>query len=159
MCRCARRSSWLGRGWDDLTHIGGAGLAHGALIAVLGGGAADARQQPRVPHGRGGHGISAGRPGDDHRVCASSPAGAKRTCLLGFDESLQALTRNPEGLMHFGGVLALVALLWFVLSAILLESVLSASVPSLAVALWGGAAPLERRRRCWATSAVARCSP
>jgi len=57
---------------------------------------------------------------------------------LGFDQSLQALTRNPEGLMHFGGVLALIALLWFVLSAILLESALSASVPSLAVALWGG---------------------
>ena len=42
--------------------------------------------------------------------------------------------------MHFGGVLALIAILWFVLSAILLESVFSASVPSLAVALWGGSA-------------------
>ncbi|HUJ53754.1 MAG TPA: DUF2189 domain-containing protein, partial [Steroidobacteraceae bacterium] len=46
------------------------------------------------------------------------------------------------GLMHFGGVLALIAVLWFVLSAMLLESVLSASVPSLAVALWGGSSLL-----------------
>jgi uncharacterized membrane protein len=61
---------------------------------------------------------------------------------IGFDESLQALTRNSEGLLHFGGILALIALLWFVLSGILLESMLSGSVPSLAVALWGGASML-----------------
>ena len=46
------------------------------------------------------------------------------------------------GFFALGGILALIALLWFVLSAILLESVLSASVPSLAVALWGGASML-----------------
>ena len=62
---------------------------------------------------------------------------------LGFDESLQALTRNPDGLFHFGGILGLIALVWFVVSAILLESVLSASMPSLAVALWGGASMLS----------------
>jgi uncharacterized membrane protein len=62
---------------------------------------------------------------------------------LGFDESLQGLTRNPDGLMHFGGVLALIALAWFVLSAFLLQSVLNASVPSLAVALWGGSAQVD----------------
>ena len=55
---------------------------------------------------------------------------------------MQALARNPDGLLHFGGILALIALLWFVLSAILLESMLSAAVPSLAVALWGGASAL-----------------
>jgi uncharacterized membrane protein len=57
---------------------------------------------------------------------------------LGFDDSLQALSRNPEGLVHFAGVLALVALLWFMFSAVVLETALNASVPSLAVALWGG---------------------
>jgi uncharacterized membrane protein len=61
---------------------------------------------------------------------------------IGFDESLQALTRNPDGLLHFGGILGLIALVWFVLSAVLLESMLSASTPSLAVALWGGASML-----------------
>lgn len=40
--------------------------------------------------------------------------------------------------MHFAGVLALIALLWFLFSAVLLETALNASVPSLAVALWGG---------------------
>jgi len=65
---------------------------------------------------------------------------------LGFDESLQALTRNPDGLLHFGGVLALVALLWFALSAVLLQSALSAESPSLAVVLWGGAQTLGTRQ-------------
>jgi uncharacterized membrane protein len=59
---------------------------------------------------------------------------------LGFDESLQALSRNSEALTHFAGVLALVALVWFVFSAVVLETALNASVPSLAVALWGGSA-------------------
>jgi uncharacterized membrane protein len=61
---------------------------------------------------------------------------------LGFDESLQALSRNPQGLMHFAGVLALVAVLWFAFSAVVLETALNASVPSLSVAVWGGAAAL-----------------
>src|SRR5437016_13568116 len=62
---------------------------------------------------------------------------------VGFDESLRGLTRNPDGLVHFGGVLALIAVVWFVLSAVLLQSVLNAPVPSLAVALWGGAAEMS----------------
>jgi uncharacterized membrane protein len=39
-------------------------------------------------------------------------------------------------------VLALVALLWFIFSAIVLDTAFKASVPSLAVALWGGAESL-----------------
>jgi uncharacterized membrane protein len=61
---------------------------------------------------------------------------------LGFDDSLQPLSRNRDGLTHFCGILGLIAILWFVISAILLGSVLSAPVPSLAVALWGGSAML-----------------
>ena len=61
---------------------------------------------------------------------------------LTFDGSLQALTRNPEGLTHFGGILVLIAVLWFVVSGVLLESVLSAPAPSLAVVLWGGSTML-----------------
>ncbi len=60
-----------------------------------------------------------------------------------FDQSLQAFTENPEALMHFAGVLALIALDWFILSAIVLDTTLNASMPSLAVALWGGAAPMS----------------
>ena len=31
-----RAVEWLSRGWDDLKRIGRPGLAHGALIAILG---------------------------------------------------------------------------------------------------------------------------
>jgi len=56
---------------------------------------------------------------------------------VGFDESLQGMTRNPEGLLWFGVVLAIVAATWFVLSGMLLQSTLHASAPSLGDALWG----------------------
>ena len=37
--RVPRRQAWvwLERGWDDVKQIGAPGLAHGALIAILGG--------------------------------------------------------------------------------------------------------------------------
>jgi uncharacterized membrane protein len=55
----------------------------------------------------------------------------------GFDDSLQALTRNTDGLLYFGVVLAVIAAAWFVLSGVVLQSVLHTSGPSLGQALWG----------------------
>src|SRR5580765_3289846 len=34
--RAAQAFEWLSRGWEDLKRIGKPGLAHGALIAILG---------------------------------------------------------------------------------------------------------------------------
>jgi uncharacterized membrane protein len=64
---------------------------------------------------------------------------------LGFDESLHGMTRNPEGLAYFGVVLAIIAAAWFVLSGIVLQSVLHASGPSLGVALWGSLSDVVNR--------------
>src|SRR5207244_10895308 len=61
----------------------------------------------------------------------------------GCGEALGGVARTPDGRVHVGGVLALMAVVWFVLSAVLLQSVLNAPVPSLAVALWGGAAEMS----------------
>jgi uncharacterized membrane protein len=136
-----RPVEWLNRGWDDLQYIGRAGLAHGVLIAVLGAVllALGSSHMYLIAAAVTGYLLigpvmTTGLCELAHRREAREP--------IGFDESLQALTRNPDALVHFGGILALIALLWFVLSAILLESVLSASAPSLAVALWGGASML-----------------
>jgi uncharacterized membrane protein len=133
---------WLGRGWSDLTQIGGAGLAHGALIAILGAvllmlGSTHFYLTAAAVTGYllVGPLMTTGLCELARRREAHEP--------LGFDESLRALTRNPDGLVQFGGVLALIAVLWFVLSAFLLQSALNASVPSLAVALWGGSAQLS----------------
>ena len=127
---------WLNRGWDDLKHIGAAGLAHGALIAILGAvllmlGSTHMYLTAAAVTGYllVGPIMTTGLCELARRREAHEP--------LGFDDSLAALTRNPDALLHFGGFLALIAVLWFVLSGILL-SALSAPAPSLAVALWGG---------------------
>lgn len=129
---------WLDRGWDDLKQIGMPGLAHGALIAILGGvllmlGSTHLYLTAAAVTGYllVGPVMTTGACELARRLAAREP--------LGFDESLQALTRNRDGLTQFGAVLAVIAIGWFVLSAILWESVFATSAPSLAVVLWGGA--------------------
>jgi uncharacterized membrane protein len=129
---------WLDRGWDDLKQIGTPGLAHGALIAILGGvllmlGSTHLYLIAAAVTGYllVGPVMTTGACELARRLAAHEP--------LGFDESLQGLTRNPDGLTHFGGVLAIIAVGWFVISAMLWESVFATSAPSLAVVLWGGA--------------------
>jgi uncharacterized membrane protein len=133
---------WLARGWQDLRHIGGAGFAHGALIAILGGVLLMVGSTHLYLTAAAVTGYLLVGPIMTTGLCELARRRESRE-PLGFDESLQALTRNPEGLVQFGGLLAFIAILWFVLSGFLLESVLSAPVPSLAVALWGGSAMLS----------------
>lgn len=132
---------WLERGWTDVRQIGGPGLAHGVLIAVLGAVLLMLGSSHLYLTAAAVTGYLLVGPVMTTGLCELA---RRREALepVGFDASLQALTRNPEGLLNFGAVLAFIALLWFALSAILLESVLSAPVPSLAVALWGGSALL-----------------
>jgi uncharacterized membrane protein len=133
---------WLDRGWNDLKQIGMPGLAHGVLIAVLGGvllmlGSTHLYLTAAAVTGYllVGPLMTTGACELARRLATGEP--------LGFDESLQALTRNPDGLTHFGGVLAVIAVAWFSVSAILWESVFATSVPSLAVVLWGSAASVS----------------
>ena len=133
---------WLSRGWQDLKQIGRPGLAHGALIAILGAVLLMLGSTHLYLTAAAVTGYLLVGPVMTTGLCELARRRAAHESL-GFDESLQALTRNPDGLMHFGGVLALIALSWFVLSAFLLQSVLNASVPSLADALWGGSADVS----------------
>ena len=93
---------WLSRGWDDLKQIGRAGLAHGVLIAILGAvllmlGSSHLYLTAAAVTGYllVGPVMTTGLCELARRRAAHEP--------LGFDESLQGLTRNPDGLMHFGG--------------------------------------------------------
>jgi uncharacterized membrane protein len=135
----AQPLEWLRRGWDDVKQIGGPGLAHGALIAILGAVLLMLGSTHLYLTAAAVTGYLLVGPVMTTGLCELARRRAARE-PLGFDQSLQALTRNTEGLMHFAGVLALIALLWFVFSAVVLETALNAPVPSLAVALWGGAA-------------------
>lgn len=140
-----RPVEWLNRGWDDLKAIGTPGLAHGALIAILGGVLLMLGSTHLYLTAAAVTGYLLVGPVMTTGICELARRhGAGES--LGFDESLQALTRNADGLMHFGGFLALIALVWFALSAILLQSVFSTTTPSLAVALWGGSGAVSPRQ-------------
>jgi uncharacterized membrane protein len=130
---------WLSRGWDDVKAIGKPGLAHGALIAILGAVLLMLGSTHFYLTAAAVTGYLLVGPVMTTGLCELARRRALRE-KLGFDESLHALKRNPEALMHFAGVLALIGVAWFVISAIVLDTGFKASVPSLSVALWGGGA-------------------
>jgi uncharacterized membrane protein len=135
---------WLRRGWEDLRQLGWASVAHGALIAILGAVLLMLGSTHSYLVAAAVTGYLLIGPIMTTGACELSRRRAARE-PLGFDESLQAVTRNPESLMQFGAVLAVVAVVWFVASAVMLQSVLHAPTPSLAVALWGGATEAVNR--------------
>lgn len=128
---------WLRRGWDDLRHVRAASIAHGALITAIGAVLLMLGSSHPYLVAAAISGYLLVGPIMTTGLCELSRRRAAQA-PLGFDESLQGMTRNPEGLLYFGLVLAVVAAVWFLLSALVLQSVLHTSVPSLGVALWGG---------------------
>jgi len=128
---------WLRAGWDDLRHVGLPSLAHGLFIAVLGAVLLMLGSTHLYLVAAAVSGYLLVGPIMTTGLCELSRRRAARE-PLGFDESLQAVTRNSQGLLQFGAVLAAIAVVWFVVSAVTLQSVLHTSVPSLSVALWGG---------------------
>ena len=133
---------WLDQAWEDLRHIGAPGLAHGALIAILGAVLLMLGSSHIYFIAAAVSGYLLVGPVMTTGLCELARRRAARE-PLSFDDSLQGMTRNLDGLMHFGAVLALVAIVWFALAALLLQTALSAAPPSLAVALWGGSADLD----------------
>lgn len=136
---------WLRGGWEDLRQMERASLAHGVIISIIGavllmlGGTHPYLVTAAVT------GYLLVGPIVTTGVCELSRRRAARE-PRGFDESLEAVTRNPDALMHFGGILALIAIIWFIASTVLLQSVLGIHVPSLSVALWGGAGDFASTR-------------
>ena len=129
---------WLRRGWEDLRHMEGASLAHGVIISIIGAVLLMLGSTHPYLVAAAVTGYLLVGPIMTTGVCELSRRRAARE-PRGFDESLEAVTRNPDGLLHFGGILALIAIVWFVASTVLLQSTLGIRVPSLSVALWGGA--------------------
>jgi uncharacterized membrane protein len=117
-------------------HIKSASIAHGALITALGAillmlGSSHAYLVAAAISGYllVGPIMTTGLCELSRRRALNEPTG--------FDDSLHALSRNTEGLLYFGVVLAVIAVAWFVLSGIVLQSILHTSAPSLGRALWG----------------------
>jgi len=128
---------WLRRGWDDLWHLGFSSLAYGVLIAALG--AVLLMLGSSHPYF-----IAAAVSG----YLLVGPIMTMGTCELsrrraagepvGFDESLQTVTRNSPELFRFGAILAAMAVVWFVASEVMLRSVFHSLEPTAAEMLWGG---------------------
>jgi uncharacterized membrane protein len=130
-------AEWLRRGWDDLQHMRAASLAHGVLIAALGGvllslGSSHPYFIAAAVSGYLliGPIMTTGACELSRRRAAGEP--------VGFEESLQALTRNPRGLLQLGAMLAAIAVIWFAASEVMLRSMLDVSGPGLGDVLWGG---------------------
>ena len=117
---------WLRQGWDDFRQIKGASLAHGALITALGGVLLMLGSSHPYLVAAAISGYLLVGPIMTTGLCELSRrrAGGEPT---GFDESLLGMMRNPEGLIYFGLVLAIVAGAWFVLSGVVLQSAMHAS--------------------------------
>ncbi|HEX5207307.1 MAG TPA: DUF2189 domain-containing protein [Steroidobacteraceae bacterium] len=136
---------WLRRGWEDLRQMEGSSLAHGVIISVIGAVLLMLGSTHPYLIAAAVTGYLLVGPIMTTGVCELSRRRAARE-PRGFDESLEAVTRNPDALMQFGGILALIAIVWFIASTVLLQSIFGIHVPSLAIALWGGAGDFASTR-------------
>ena len=136
---------WLRRGWEDFRHMEGASLAHGAIIAIIGAVLLMLGSTHPYLIAAAVTGYLLVGPIMTTGVCELSRRRAARE-PRGFDQSLEAVTRNPDALLHFGGILAVIAIVWFIASTVLLQSALGLRVPTLSVALWGGAGDFASTR-------------
>ncbi len=135
---------WLRRGWKDLWHIRSASLAHGALITALGAILLMLGSSHPYFIAAAVSGYLLVGPIMTTGLCELSRRAEARE-PVGFDDSLQALKCNPEALLYFGAALAAVAVVWFVLSAVVLQSILHTATPTLARALWGSLSDVVSR--------------
>ena len=128
---------WLRAGWDDFKHMKAPSLAHGAMIAILGAVLLILGSTHLYLVTAAVSSYLLVGPIMTTGLCELSRRRVARE-PQGFDESLEPVTRNRESLFQFGAVLAVIAIIWFVGSTMMLQSVLHTSAPSLSVALWGG---------------------
>jgi uncharacterized membrane protein len=127
---------WVRRGWDDLTHLGSASLAQGAMIAIIGGVLLMLFSTHTYLVAAAITGYLLVGPVMTTGLCELSRRRETRESL-NIDEPPQTVTHAGTHLLQFGAILAAIALIWFVASAAMLQTVLHTSTPSLSVALWG----------------------
>src|SRR5487761_888847 len=136
---------WLRRGWEDFRQMEGASLAHGVIISIIGAVLLMLGSTHPYLVTAAVTGYLLVGPIMTTGVCELSRRRAARE-PRGFDDSLEAVTRNPDALLQFGGILALIAIVWFIASTVLLQSLLGIHVPSVAVALLVGAGDFASTR-------------
>lgn len=129
--------TWLRKGFDDMLQRPVSSLSYGVLIAAMG----------ALLLGLGPHPFLVAAAISGFLLIA--PVLSTGLCELsrqheignasGFEDSLQALSRNRSGLLTFGGCLLALSAAWFLLSSLMLYLVsFGHGAPALSAALWGG---------------------
>ncbi len=126
---------WLRRGWDDLRHFRSASLGQGAMIAVLGAVLLILFSSHAYLFAAAVTGYLLVGPIMTIELCELSRRRERGQPVA--DGSQQPPTRDSRSLFRFGAILGSLALIWFIASAAMLQTVLHASTPSFGVALWG----------------------
>jgi uncharacterized membrane protein len=132
-----RPLAWLHLGWLDMRKHWAASLGHGALIMALG-------WTLLVICGTHPYFIAAAISGFllVGPIMSAGLYEMSRRYSLGqsanFDESLEGFARNTAGLFKFGVILAICAVVWFAISALLLGTVFHIPAPDMRETLYRG---------------------
>lgn len=128
---------WILLGWRDLRRHWGTSLGYGALIAAIG-------WSILVLCGTHPYLIAAAISGFllVGPLMSAGLCEMSRRYSLGqsasFDESLDGFARNFTALFEFGMILAISAVVWFALSAVLLDKVFHVTLPTLRATMYQG---------------------
>jgi uncharacterized membrane protein len=128
---------WLHHGWRDMRRHWGASLGYGALIVALG-------WTLLIFCGTHPYFVAAAISGFllVGPVMSAGLCEMSRRYSMGqsadFDESLEGFARNPAALFEFGAVLAVCALVWFGISAVMLGTVFHIVTPDMRDTLYRG---------------------
>jgi uncharacterized membrane protein len=133
----SRPLEWLGRGWQDLSIHWRVSVAHGLLLTFAGAilvivGSTHPYLIAAAITGflLVGPLMTTGVMEVSRRAQEGEP--------VTFDDSLEGYTRNRTALFDFGVVLAAIAVLWFVISELLLRSIFSLESPTVGQVLYDG---------------------
>jgi uncharacterized membrane protein len=132
-----RPLTWLSLGWQDMRRHWGASLGYGALTVAFG-------WTLLVFLGTHPYYVAAAISGFllVAPVMSAGLAEMSRRYSLGqsasFDDSLDGFSRNHSALFWFGTILALCAIVWFAVSAVMLETVFHIAAPDMQETLYRG---------------------
>jgi uncharacterized membrane protein len=135
--RMYRPVIWLYRGWRDMQRHWGASLGYGALTVALGWTLLIFCAVHPYFVAAAISGFLLVGPLMSAGLCEMSRRYSKGLSA-NFDESLEGFVRNPTALFEFGVILAVCALAWFGISALMLGTVFHIAAPNVSETLYRG---------------------
>lgn len=131
-----RPLAWIRGGWLDFSRHKAASIAHGLLITGLGLVILMFATTHVYIMAAAISGFLLVGPILATGLCELSRR-YQRGESVGFDESLDALSRHSTALWHFAASLLGISLLWFLLSGLVLQTVAGQPAAAFSAALWG----------------------